>query len=412
MANHAFNVATVRITSKVYNVAITPSSTTSDPYVLTEGDTVTFTWTTAGGGAPSQLNFGNFSADIFTNTADVPLYSTGTSFTKTVKSGGTMPVDANCRVSTTGSGFKYWYVRRVSSIDTMPDTFTMGANIVNANPSQPFYSDVIIVSGLNTSVTAYANNGGLVSVNNGNYVTSATVVNGSKIRVKATSHPSYDNYRDTTLTIGTGTSTWRITNMGNPGDGQLIPLGITSGELKLSQIGDLFGREQYASATTLSEYLKAPTKTRVPDIAQNASVPTALPLKLTDFYGSATSFYILTYPANKHLSYDTSGQGGTFYLKWTVGVDWFLGFHKDIMNVTEFRYEVVERGPQFGLAISSSTPYGTWNKLNTDIQIGITVPAYVERRYGATITIYARHIKEPTKVVSAQMIGWFDFYGP
>lgn len=412
MANHTFSVVSVKITSRNYNVTISPDSSTSDPYILTEGDTVTFTWTTAAGGSPGQLNFGNFESTAFTDASGPTLYSVGTSFTKTVKSGGTLPQTTNCRVSTTGSGFKYWYLTRVSVIDSTPDPINLGAEVVNANPYQTYYSERVTITGINTSITVSANNGASVSKNDGQYASSRSVVAGDVIRVKMTSGGGYATSKTITLTAGSGTATFKVTNMEDPGDGQLIPLGITSGTIKLSQIGDLFGRPQYDYTTVLSEYLKAPTKLRVPDISQNAGVPTGFPIKLTDFYGSATSFYVSTYPSNKFIDHDTTSAGGAFNLRWEIGVDWFLGYHPDVMNVAEFMYTFTQWGASKDAVLTSVHSAGTWHNQNTIVQIEVTIPTYVERRYSGQLTMFARHPLAPTKVVSATIRYWMDFYGP
>jgi len=412
MANHAFNVTTVRNTSTDYSISITPSTSSGSPLTITEGDTVTFTWISSVAGAPpSQLNFGNISTNTFTDGSLATLYSVGSSFTRTVKTGGTIPNADSCRVSTTGSGFSYWYLYRVSSIDTLPDNFSLGTDIVNANPLQTYYTDIVTITGINTPVTASANNGGLISKNNGSYASSQTISNGDKIRVKIISNSSYSSTKVTSVTVGSRVVTFNVTTMASPAAGQIIPIGITSGNISIRDLSDLFGKPRYDVNVPLSNYLKAPGGTRVPDISQNSAVSSSLPLSLRSFLGSATSFYVSTYPANKIISYDTTSQGGTFYLRWEVGVDWFLGFHPDVMNIAEYRYVVTETGSSTGVSASSAVAIGTWSNLNRDIQIGITVPSYVERRYQGQITIYARHPKAPTQVVSCTTNYWFEFYG-
>lgn len=413
MANHSFSVTTVKQTSTSYVVNVTPESSTSNRISLVEGDTITFTWTSAAGGAPSQLNFGGFSTNTFTNASDVSLSSTGTSFTKTVKTGGTLPNTDSCRVSTTGSGFKYWYLNRVSSVDTTPDAFDLGSNVVAANPQQTYYSDTITVSGVNTNVTASANNGGLVKKNNGNFVSSATVTNGDKIVVALTANNAYNSTKTTTLTVGTTTDSWSVITGPDPSAGQLIYLGINSGTIKLTDIADLFGQGQYAPmAIPLSDYLKTPGGERVPNISANSSIPTTLPLKLTDFYGSATSFYIAVPPNNQYIDYDTTASGGNFNVEWVIDDNWRLGFHREIMQNCEFKYSHVETGSSRGVTPYSEAGYTNWSDLNHTFQLAVTVPTYVERRYTGIITVYARHKKDTSKVVSATAHYMMDFYGP
>lgn len=411
MANHIFKVMTEKMSSRQFNIELYITSSTGNPYTLVEGDTVTFKWESAvGGGSPSQLNFGNL--DIFTDSSFGTLYSAGTSFTRTVRSGGSMPEAGSPRVSTNGSGFHYWYVSRVSAVDTLPDSFSLGPNVVNANPSQTYYTSQFTVTGINTSVLVTATNGGLVSKNNGNYAASQTVVAGDKVRISLGSLPSYSASKTSFVSVGSGSSSFSITNMASPGSGQIIPLGITSGQINLSQIGDLFGRPLYSVDTKLSDYRKAPTLTRVPDIVQNSSVPTGFPIKLTNFYGSATSFYISTYPSNKVINYDTTSAGGNFNHRWTVGTDWFLGYHPDIMNVAEFMYTFTQAGTYTDARLTSAISPAVWSNINRTVQVEVTVPKYVERGYRGVVTVYARHPKAPTKVVSASMSYWFEFYGP
>lgn len=392
-------------------VVFSPSSSTSNRISIAEGDTVVFHYIAAVGGAKT-VTLRLFDVNTWTSTADIVLSSVGQTSSKTVKSGGTLPNTAYIQGSYVGSNNANCYFNRVSNIDTTPDAFDLGAAVTNANPSQQYYSNQVTITGINTSVTASCNNGGLVSKNNGAYVSSTTVVSGDKIRVRQTASASYGATLTTTLTVGGTTDTFSITNKLDPGSGQIIYLGITSGQIKLSQIGDLFGRPQYVAQTKLSDYLKAPAGSRVPAITANANIPTTFPLKLTNFYGSATSFYVSTYPQNKAIAYDTTSAGGNFNLEWEVGVDWFLGFHPDVAHVAEYMYSFTETGSSTGVVAASATTWSTWSKLNKWIQLGVTVPTYVERAYKGTLTIYARHPKDPAKVVSATVSYWFDFYGP
>lgn len=237
--------------SSSYNTLVTHS--------LTIGTvTKSFTTTTlAGDGTPDQFTF--------TDVTDAALSTTQTSNLITIAgitisvavsvTGGTYSKNGGAYTSSAGTAVNgdTFRVRHTSSsspdtavnttltvggvsdtftsttvgADTTPDAFDLGDPVTNVSLDTDVESDLITVSGLNTSTSvSISGTGAAYSKNNGAYTTSAgTAVNGDTFVVRVTSASTNDTTRTGTLNIGGVTDSFSVTTLVAGGSGTGIPSG-------------------------------------------------------------------------------------------------------------------------------------------------------------------------------------------
>jgi len=102
--------------------------------------------------------------------------------------------------------------------DTTPDIFAFGA-VSGAELSTEYTSNTITVAGLDPGIIVVlsATNGALTSVNGGAFsTTNKSVTNNDTVTVKMTSSGSFNTQKSTTVSIGTISTTWKITTKSAP----------------------------------------------------------------------------------------------------------------------------------------------------------------------------------------------------
>lgn len=389
-----------------HNVSITSSSfydpemgterfTSANPSSLniTQGDTVTFTYTQQSGGQ-SYVTMTNFDSGEWNSTANATLYN-GQSVVRTRTAVGSDTVTANFPASSFTD--RNISITAVSNIDDTPDSFNLGAFVSSASRSTVYQAQTVTVSGLSggTSITASITNG-VFTVNDGSYSnatsSSKSVQNGDSIRVWNTSSSSYSTAITTTLNLNGVTDTWRITTAAAPIDpqnGVLIPLGITSGAIDMNTLRDFFGAPTYQSnQIAMTDLYKGGQL--VPNITQNSSVPTSGTISLSNLYSSYTSFFWEKDPTSKFAFEPSWTGGGTATLAWNMSTnsgtsDIEVGYNQLKLDV-EYRYTVTNTN---GLSriiangVTTNNPTGTY----TSPWIGEATTLILERDYNTNNSI-------------------------
>lgn len=192
-----------------------------------------------------------------------------------------------------------------------------------------------------------------------------------------------------------------------PANHHVINFGHTSGELSLLDVKGFFG-----GAGNLRDYFRKGRN--VPDMPANSGIPTSGSIRLTDFRGAATAFFIALHPRDRDTRLMLTQYGdqstGVGWNIWTGEADdWDLGYSKFIKDNAEFRYTLdytFHRG--YGttspfkkptLSSISGNP-GTWSSANKSVHVTVYGRKREEFFVTCTVTMYARHKDFPTKTLS------------
>lgn len=371
MANHNVSVTS----SSFYDPQMgTQTFTNVNPSSLnvTDGDTLTVTYT-RGSGGQTYVDITNWDSGEWNSTTTARLY-TGQSVVRTLlASSGNDVLRANFPASSfTDRNFT---VTHLSATDTTPDSFNLGAFVSGAERSTLYKAqNDITVSGLSsgTPITASITSGVFTvdDVNSANATSSnKTVYNASKIRVWHTSSSAYSTSVTTTLNLNGVTDTWRTTTLSAPTDpssGTIIPFGTTSGAISMGSLRDFFGNPTYLSNTiAMSDLYKGGDL--VPNITQNSSVPTSGQISLSNMYGCNTSLLWDKHPTSKGTLILSQSSGGTAILTWNNNItangeaDFDVGYKLLKLGV-EYRWTITNTSYLSRVIYGSTTvtPTGTY----------------------------------------------------
>lgn len=266
---------------------------------VSSGDDVTFTFRNWALSSDTGSITGFDSGD-WTNTSSVSGLTNNQSTTKTVLAGS--GVDVVNYSTTAPAGSANITFNFSTSTDTVPDAFSVGADISSANLGTNNFLTAIEVTGLGSTSNALATITNGVTLLNSATVANATssakfVSNGDYIYVWGTASSSYNTPVTVTLDIGGVTDSAVITTKlapKSPSQGQIIPLGIVSpNAIDMLSLRQFFGRPTEDSDTiAFNDLYKGGDL--VPNITQNSSVPSSGIISLGNLHGSSTSFYIQT----------------------------------------------------------------------------------------------------------------------
>lgn len=280
---------------------------------------------------------------------------------------------------------------RVFSADATPDNFSLGDQS-GLPPFLTCYSSRVNVSGLGVAVTASVVGGGAVIFKNGSStpVTSTTVVNGDRLylRMNASSVPGGST--SCTLTIGSLSRTWTLTNSSAlPANGVKVPIGpLPVSELKVI---NLFGGQfdNWAKARNLTAYTRGGFY--VPDITENAGIPTVAPMRLAQFANAVQSFYKLGDLGPITSVIDSRWNGNIWVEMPPVDLANYIGYG-NARNNCEFRHVVsVVSGSSNVQLYTDGTDPTVYSARNRTLIFKVFVPANMAN-YTAeyNVTMYAK----------------------
>lgn len=396
--------------------SLSAGDSTNNRLELVKGDTLQITLYDVDSRGVT-LTASGFSSTYWTNTSNIVTTSSGS---KVSQAGMSTPVDVNLTLSVSGgstSGSRTLYLRFVSGDDITPDAFDLGDNVVGARLGNTYFSRTIQVSGINVGVTASITAGSLIvaGINRGS---SYTVYANQSLQVALTASAAYSSTVGTTLNIGGVTDTWYITTMNDPETGQLIPFPITALPIKMSDVinfwGGLYQTYDQPSARNMLAYVRGGQY--VPNISANANIPTAAPLKWTDFIGGATSFFLLFSPQYKEVSVSTLNTAVNAELTWTVGTDFDVGFGPGMRHNCEYRYadlvEYISPIHTQGVTLVSQSNPAVYNSTNKQLTIQASAPKFSERLYEGRLNVYIRLLWDTSKVITATIHYRIYCFGP
>lgn len=232
-----------------------------------------------------------------TNGAQFSINGGGYTTSGTISNGQTLQIrmvsPVNDSVMTSVTVGTYTTPFRVFSADGTPDNFFLGDQ-TGLPPFLTCYSQVVFVSGLAVTVNASVVGGGAVMFKNAQStpLTSTTVTNGDRLHLKMTTPATAGASTSCTLTVGSLARTWTLTNStASPANGIKVPLGPLP--VVGSNIIALFGGryDNWPKARNIAAYLRG--SFYVPDISENAGIPSALPIRGQQFANAVQSFYKL-----------------------------------------------------------------------------------------------------------------------
>jgi hypothetical protein len=306
-----------------------------------------------------------------------------------------------------------WSITTIAN-DITPDQFTF-ADITQANPSEERFSSLINITGISTPVTAsISGNSAQFNVNEGAYSTAnKTVNNGDTIQVKMNASSSYNTTVSTTLSVSTVSDVWSITTRTDPGSGQIINFPLTAPTIKQSDVILFYGGIQpLFRDQNLRAYLKGGTY--VPNISQNANIPTSGDLRLTNFLGSATALYFISSGSAQSVFANTVSAPQTRSLSWIVGrgesYDPSLGYG-NIRFSCEYYWTLAE-DTSLDTGLSLPAGAGTWSSNNLGVTLTASAPQNSERTYAGVLTLFVRSSYDTSKVISTTLGYGFFFFGP
>lgn len=413
MANYTFNIGWLSFNNTIIISSSDSTGLASNSRMeLYEGDTVTFTRTGLGTG--NTVSVISFSSNYWTSTSNISLTNSGNTVVKTVKNSPTIGT-FELAVTKSGTPSKTLYFRTLTSADTTPNSYSIGSDKV-ANPSQVTYFNSVTVTGINSATPASIINGEIAlqsgSAAERTFGSSKTVSNNDVLLVRATAPSGYSQSKTVTLNIGGIYDAALLSTPSDPTSGTQINLGISSGTIDMDSILDLFmGQNQgfwgYTRPSSMSDLYKSGTY--VPNITANNSIPSSGQISLSNFYNSATSYYIASNPANKSVFIDTSTGSSSYTgsLYWELGVDWDIGYGIGQRYNTELYYVVTQNVGSVTVSAGS-----TYNVINHSIAISKTVSGNTEEFNSGTITIYVRSLVDNSVTATTTMNYAINFFGP
>lgn len=371
------------------------------------GDTIRFNCTGGSG------TISGFTTTYFTSGSSLNL-SNGQSGTRVLKTNITSnEVIIGIAADVPGYSSKSITITIPEQQDSTPDPFNIPDQI-DVNPKDQLSIAPVDINGTNTTMNASISGGnnsyfmvyrGGTSYE-GPYTSISDCTSNDRFTLYTTAGDQYGDSDTVTFTVGTRTETFDVTVVAQPTVDQIVYLGIDSGTIRLeADIGRFFG---YRTNVRLSDYVRGGEF--VPDISQNNNIPTSPPLKLTDFYGSATAFYFIYAPYNQVQTFSLNGPSGLGYAQWFADVDFVIGFG-DLATVVEYKYEVsydvlvgdVQSDPNNQLVITSEAgAHETYALDNTWINIEVpNIPDQAQSWIGI-VTVYARNSVDTSVEISRQ----------
>jgi hypothetical protein len=395
-----------------YLISINPSTSSGDPQDAVRGDYFRFTHSTSG--HSNSVNIA-YSSTHFEGTLSNNL-SSGQSVSRRVKSSS--PYSSGSVVCAISNKNARTYYRILSAVDDTPNAFTI-PNITYANPGALYTSNYVTIRDINVDVQASISGGGCkfrISETGSFTTANKTVSNNQRVTLQMYSAGGYSQAVSATITVGNTSSTWTITNQVDPGSGERIPFPITSGRIGLGDLRDFYGG---TGAIKLGNYIRGGVY--VPNISpENDSIPTSKSnMKISDYWGSATSLFFSTSPQSEIFRKDTLNGGGTYALATSKSIDFNLGYGDGMNDAVELRFTLIDIDSSDGNGQDSDVDVtvtngslNTWSGSHFSVRSEVTVQGNTEAFYEITLKVEARHPNHTGLVVSRTIQHKFQFYGP
>lgn len=406
MAQYYINIRTYPYDSETGAPASTVMTTDIPQAGIAPGDSIRFT------SSNSNYTVSGMSSTIWT---------TSSSFVVTATSPKILTARTTANGTNTLTCSPSGYPARSRSItvreqDLTPDTPNI-PNLTGQNPSDKVRSQPFRVTGIDGPATVTIVGGWIWSWVNGQEVynvTSKTVVNNEYLSFGLDTPSTFNTQKSVTVTIGTWTGTWTVTTRDIGADISYIAVPYSGSTIKLSDVIATFSNP-FTSPGNLRNYFRAPGGAFVPDLAVNAGVPTSGVLRLSHFIGARNALYWVKMPQNISYSWNTVASGSkTLTATWNMegfgsGQSFSLGFGDYLNSYAEIRY-VLSLGAGVSYSVDGGNP-GTWSTRNRWISLSASGVAGREDTYSGSVTVYVRHPRFPTVILSKTFSASFFFFG-
>ena len=225
----------------------------------------------------------------------------------------------------------------------------------------------------------------------------------------------------------------------------LIPFGHGSGAISMQDLIDFFGGAPnatipYYPPNNLGSFYKGGAV--VPNIAQNAAIPTSGAISLSNFRNAYTDLYFVRTPATKQINKNTITTGGqvvaAWYLfdgMWGNPADWEMGYGANMKYACQYQYTLtitsynVFAGGVYiypRLTAATPSPVGYSSGLKTGFvdatswteagNLGFGVEMFVYQNTEAYVTGYitmsVRHPLALSTVITTNVNFTFNVFGP
>jgi len=414
-------------------------SSSSISFNIDTGSTVDFSNSSAssGGYTISALNlFTNNTT--FTQAAGAPTTSRTNNGTA-----GQDSVTFQCYVVGYGTKTLSLYFNFSVPVDDYLDAITgdLGSDIPNYSTATQWESPAVYVSGVDAGVNVVATVGGTmtskeISLNGGGYqstpITSG-LTNGGYVKVRGTTSSNYSTGTTLTVTFTAGNTvsdSVTVTTIAQPtSGGGLIAFGHATGAIPASDLRNFFigipentVYAQVPSQVSISQLYKGGTY--VPNITENANIPTSGEVQFSDYRNAYSSFSIDSITASKATFVSTYNTGLTYKgdLYWYILDNVFtedveVGYSPLYKSDIEFYCELIvnsTQNPSEPCVLTADTPT-TWTHIdNTNRRFGVektVVSLDFTYNYG-TIKVYMRRSGYNSAIDSATVAWTIQFQGP
>jgi len=413
---------------------VTPPTSSGSRIEMIQGDTLTLS-------VPSgteSIQFTGFSSTFWVSTSNVTV-TVGNTSVRTLKLTGTGT--GQITINPTGTGPTETFYFNVSAPpppDDAPDS-PYFSSISGAELSTEYSASYqvigIDVASINISTSGVAS----FKINDGSYSTAdKTAVLNDVITVKRTSSGLFNTTVPTVVTMGSASPTWNITtvpdlNLRSKYDFAITTVPISSNDIEEFFCGDRWDDSAPAGTANGNSNTLYRGGAYVPEITENAGVPTSGTKDFQDYLGVSNIFFFSKIPQFKILFGDTNAGGTTLTITWNIPSDINVGYSRYLYKRTEFKYDVVVRcAGGFTRAAGDITASGTtaytsttgkavtitvtgtsaYSVGNTQVSLQAVVPTNTEGHFTFTATCSARPLDDISLVETTTASGRLDFYGP
>lgn len=385
--------------------------TNTDRLTVAQGDYVRFKWLNHGGNgsAPPQVLISGFRSQVWTATGNVSLTSIGQSVTRRVSTSAELGGESLSYQQSSGGGIVGMWFDIVDDVDTVPDSYSLGANQTNLYPSSEYFLPAIKVTGINasTNITCSGTGFSFRVGTSSTYVTSASIGNNAWIYPRFIAQSDFNQSRTVSMSIG---GVYRSVVLGTlPGeDVEKIPFPYAKTDMfGLREIADFFGIAHVYNVTNINfgDYYRAgnavpnisPENDDITHISQAGSTP----LGMREFGGSVTTLYFKSYPKNKLGYADSSSGPAQARVAWNVREDYDAGYGTYIENIVDVRYKVVIEGSRPSILeiypFDAEDAWSQWFRITAydELAVSMTAPEDTEWNVHGKIFIQLRHPNDP-----------------
>lgn len=406
MANYSASAEAIEGGDVPDEILLTPNQSINNRFPMLQGDTITFT---VNGSVP--IKFGAVSSSYMTCNRSLPAtVNAGQTIVFTCVWGGAetsinIPVSASQGLLQASDTF---YIKILENTDDTPSNWTFPDESSSRPGSYKVASKVVEGTNVDIVVSISGPGGKGVKLNpsSSTYYSSRTVAPGQRFYYRVQSPPDYNQSYTYTLTGGSASDSFKITNGDgpDPNDGAKIPSSLSL-PISLHDIGDFFGRSSVDNTAVLSDYVKGGDF--VPTITENANIPTSTPISISQFANAYTALYFEIPLLDKFSGVNTQNSSGSASVAWWINSDYKMGFGY-ISNSLEYRVtlkDYVKQGPSAyqnpdaTLNVASSN----WSSGNANFSVSATASQQSEVIHLGTLLVEVRSPYYPSVVVSQEV---------